>query len=73
MKDARVTASDTKITFVHHPATVTAAAVGLFSELSDLSYWNMEGKWIALEVALPRLLISLHVAIIGLWYCDQVV
>lgn len=38
VKDARVTASDTKITFVHHPVTVTAAAVGLFSELSDLSY-----------------------------------
>lgn len=39
VKDARVTASDTKITFVHHPAKVTtAAAVGLFSELSNLSY-----------------------------------
>lgn len=66
VKDARVTASDTTITFVHRPTTVTAAAVGLFSELSNLRYWNIKGKWIALDVALPRLLISLDVAIIGL-------
>lgn len=38
VKDARVTASDTTVTFVHCPSTVTAAAVGLFSELSNLRY-----------------------------------
>jgi len=40
VKEARLTASETKITFVHSPATITAAARRLFAELSNLSYCN---------------------------------
>lgn len=39
LKDVRMTASDTKITLVHCPAPViAAAAMRLSAELSNLSY-----------------------------------